>query len=257
MLSFLSAVKQARYDALMYTEEWQLTTVFDDSSSNSTVPLSNEQEKHALSQRLWQPLSTSPLAVENYDELLAFATDTAVQAVLASLQSTEQAPARIWLQKALHKYSQPEKAQDSQPQSSSSAEQQGSSSNSGDSSSSDSGSVAVLKFQHGKRGNDLLAALLENGLMIATSFKMSGVQQFDPQAVCSDILHTRTAVAERFSALLECALLYELLFFQEVPDDHSQLWRMLFQKSLEAASTQDGLDGSTDTDTDSSETDTA
>jgi hypothetical protein len=90
----------------------------------------------------------------------------------ASLQSTEQAPARIWLQKALHKYSQPEKAQDSQPQSSSSAKQRGSSSNSGDSSSSDSGSVAVSKFQHGKRGNDLLAALLENGLMIATSFKM-------------------------------------------------------------------------------------
>jgi hypothetical protein len=91
----------------------------------------------------------------------------------ASLQSTEQAPARIWLQKALHKYSQPEKAQDSQPQSSSSsAKQRGSSSNSGDSSSTDSGSVAVSKFQHGKRGNDLLAALLENGLMIATSFKM-------------------------------------------------------------------------------------
>jgi hypothetical protein len=56
--------------------------------------------------------------------------------------------------------------------------------------------------------------------------------------------------------LMQCALLYELLFFQEVPDDHSQLWRMLFQKSLEAASTQDGLDGSTDTDTDSSEADT-
>jgi phosphopantetheine adenylyltransferase len=47
-----------------------------------TVPLSSEQEKHALSERIWQPLSTSPLAVENYDELLAFATDTAVQAVL-------------------------------------------------------------------------------------------------------------------------------------------------------------------------------
>jgi hypothetical protein len=89
----------------------------------------------------------------------------------ASLQTSEQAPARIWLQKALLKYSQPEKAQDSQPQSSSSAKQRGGS-NSGSSSSSDSSSVAVSKFKHGKRGNDLLAALLENGLMIATSFKM-------------------------------------------------------------------------------------
>jgi hypothetical protein len=56
-----------------------------------TVPLSSEQEKHALSQRVWQPLSTSPLAVENYDELLAFATDTAVQAVLVRVTRQLQA----------------------------------------------------------------------------------------------------------------------------------------------------------------------
>jgi hypothetical protein len=60
----------------------------------------------------------------------------------------------------------------------------------------------------------------------------------------------------KISPVMQCALLYALLLSQGVPEDHSQLWRMLFQKSLEAASTQEGLDSATDSDTDNSEPDT-
>jgi hypothetical protein len=52
-------------------------------------------------------------------------------------------------------------------------------------------------------------------------------------------------------------MLYALLLTQEVPGDHSQLWRMLFQKSIEAASANKGLASTaTDSDSENSDSDT-